>query len=244
MGRHASTPDSLADLGPLNDPVRRRLYDYVATHDGPVRRDDAASAAGISRTLAAYHLDRLAEAGLLATSYARPPGQGGPGAGRPAKHYEPVNQEISVSFPPRNYTLLARLLADVVAADDSGRLRSALVTAAEEEGRATADPDTDLLVSLADRGYQPVVTDTGDIELRNCPFHQLAQRQTELVCCLNHALLRGTLEGRNDEPDRAELAPRPGCCCVVIHPPTMVPGRDAAAGGSPATNEVGDGRGE
>lgn len=218
MGRHSSGTDPLADLGPLNDPVRRRLYDYVATHDGPVRRDDAATATGISRTLAAYHLDRLAEAGLLATSYARPPGQGGPGAGRPAKHYEPVDQEIHVSFPPRNYTLLARLLADAVAADGSGGLRDALVTAAHDEGVATAEPDSDLLTVLTDHGYQPLVADNGDIELRNCPFHQLAQRQTELVCCLNHALLQGTLAGRGESPERAELAPRPGRCCVVIHP--------------------------
>lgn len=218
MGTNSIQDDALADLSALTDPVRRRLYAYVSAQDRPVRRDDAAAASGISRALAAYHLDLLAEAGLVATSYARPAGRGGPGAGRPAKHYAPLRQEVSLSIPPRNYTLLARLLADAVAADTSGAVRSAVLAAAEVEGESTAAPKRDLLTTLTESGYTPAETDQGDIELTNCPFHQLSQRQTELVCGLNHALLRGTLKGRGDDPDRAELSPCPGRCCVVIHP--------------------------
>lgn len=219
MGRNSIQRDALADLSALTDPVRRRLYAYVTAQDRPVRRDDAAAAVGISRALAAYHLDLLAAAGLLATSYARPRGRGGPGAGRPAKHYEPVLQEVSLSIPPRNYTLLARLLADAVAADASGAIRSAVLAAAEVEGHVAAAPGSDLLTTLTDNGYAPTEADHDDIELGNCPFHQLSQRQTELVCGLNHALLRGILAGCGDDLDRAELAPGPGRCCVVIHPP-------------------------
>ncbi len=218
MVNNSVQDDALADLSALTDPVRRRLYAYVSTQDRPVRRDDAATATGISRALAAYHLDLLAAAGLVATSYARPAGRGGPGAGRPAKHYEPVRQEVSLSIPPRNYTLLARLLADAVAADTSGAVRSAVLAAAEGEGESSAAPERDLLTTLTESGYTPTENDQGDIELTNCPFHQLSQRQTELVCGLNHALLRGTLKGRGDNPDRAELAPCPGRCCVIIHP--------------------------
>jgi len=218
VGRDDERRDTVADLSVLADPVRRRLYDYVAAQDGPARRDDAARAVGISRTLAAYHLDRLAEAGLLATSYARPSGRGGPGAGRPAKRYERVQQEVSVSVPPRNYPLLARLLVDAVAADGSGQVRAALVTAAEAEGRTHAADGADLLASLAEDGYEPTVVEGEQIELRNCPFHALAQRQTELVCSLNHALVRGLLAGRGDDPGRADLAPTTGRCCILIHP--------------------------
>ncbi|HET7303786.1 MAG TPA: helix-turn-helix domain-containing protein [Segeticoccus sp.] len=218
MRQREERRDTVRDLSVLADPVRRRLYDYVAGQDGPVRREDAAAAADISRTLAAYHLDRLAEAGLLATSYARAGGRAGPGAGRPAKHYARVQDELAVTLPPRNYVLLARLLADAVAADGSGAVQAALVSAAEAEGRSTAGGGTDLVTTLADGGYEPALTDSGDLELRNCPFHQLSQRQTELVCGLNHALLRGILAGRGEDPDRAELAPRDGRCCVVVHP--------------------------
>lgn len=219
--------DAIVDLSVLADPARRRLYDYVAVHGGQVRRDDAATAVGISRTLAAYHLDRLADAGLLTTSYARRPGQGGPGAGRPAKQYERVQREVSVSLPPRNYSLLARLLADALAADGSGSVRAALIAAAEEEGRTTAGDGAALMTTLIEDGYEPALAEGERIELRNCPFHALAQRQTELVCSLNHALVRGLLAGRGDDPDRAELAPSTGRCCILIH---LHPAPDKIAG--------------
>jgi predicted ArsR family transcriptional regulator len=202
-------------LSVLADPVRRRLYEYVAAQDGPVRRDDAADAAGISRTLAAYHLDRLADADLLTTSYARPPGQTGPGSGRPAKLYQRSQDEVSVSIPPRTYGLLAELLAEAVAADPSS-VGPALMAAAENEGLHAGREGGDLIETLRRRGYQPVITDRGVLELQNCPFHQLAQRHVDLVCGLNHALLRGLLAGRDEDPDRAALEPRPGRCCVTI----------------------------
>ena len=209
------TPDAMAGLSALADPVRRRLYEYVAGQDSPVRRDNAADAAGVSRTLAAYHLDRLADAGLLATSYARPEGQTGPGAGRPAKLYQRTDEELSVSVPPRSYDVLAGLLADAVSGDESGAVRDALLAAATEEGHKATRDGEDLLTTLRRRGYEPEVVD-GEIDLRNCPFHQLAQRHVELVCGLNHALLRGVLSARGEDPDCARLAPRPGHCCVVI----------------------------
>jgi Predicted transcriptional regulator len=209
------TPDAMAGLSALADPVRRRLYEYVAGQDSPVRRDNAADAAGVSRTLAAYHLDRLADAGLLATSYARPEGQTGPGAGRPAKLYQRTDDELSVSVPPRSYAVLAGLLADAVSGDESGAVRDALLAAAADEGRKATRDGEDLLTTLRRRGYEPEVVD-GEIDLRNCPFHQLAQRHVELVCGLNHALLRGVLSARGENPDCARLAPRSGHCCVVI----------------------------
>jgi predicted ArsR family transcriptional regulator len=224
VDEHWAGPNALFSLSALADPVRRQLYEYVASQGSPVRRDDAAEAAGVSRTLAAYHLDRLAEAGLLAISYARPEGQGGPGAGRPAKLYRRMQDEVSVTVPPRSYGLLAQLFADAVASDESGDVRVALMAAAETEGRTAAGEGADLLEALIRRGYEPVVTDDGHVGLRNCPFHQLAQRHAELVCGLNHALLRGVLAGCGGNPDRAELAPRPGRCCVTIHPAASVPG--------------------
>lgn len=210
--------EDASPLSALADPIRRRLYGFVAGQDRPVHREEAAATVGISRTLAAYHLDRLTDAGLLATSYARPDGRTGPGAGRPAKHYEPSDKEVSITVPPRTYDVLARLLADALAADTTGYVTSALLAAAEQEGRTASIDDSDLMTALRNRAYEPVVAATGDIELLNCPFHRVAQSHTQLICNLNHALLRGTLAGHGDDPNRAELAPRPGHCCVVIHP--------------------------
>ncbi|MFE1350110.1 hypothetical protein ACFW57_36590, partial [Streptomyces sp. NPDC058757] len=40
----------------LQDPVRRRLYEYVAAQGREVGRNEAAEAAGVARTLAAHPL--------------------------------------------------------------------------------------------------------------------------------------------------------------------------------------------
>ncbi|WP_433188973.1 helix-turn-helix transcriptional regulator [Actinoallomurus sp. CA-150999] len=106
--------DDVEAIAALQDPVRRRLYEYVAGQDHEVGRAEAADAAGIQRTLAAFHLDRLTDVGLLEAIYRRPAGRTGPGAGRPAKLYRRSAAERVVSVPPRDYRAAAELLAEVV----------------------------------------------------------------------------------------------------------------------------------
>ncbi|HET7355651.1 MAG TPA: helix-turn-helix domain-containing protein [Nocardioidaceae bacterium] len=209
----------MSRLSVLDSPVRRRLYSHVASSDSPVSRDEAASAAGISRTLAAYHLDRLVEAGLLRASYVRPAGRGGPGAGRPAKYFTRTDAEVAVSVPPRNYGLLAEVLAAAVAADGSGSLPAQVAAAARNAGRAAADSgdvEPDLLALLQQCGYQPAYTEDGNLELRNCPFHRIAQQHKELVCGANEQLLRGLLDGAGHPDARIRLDPRADRCCVLV----------------------------
>lgn len=211
--------DLLSSLGAFSDPVRRQLYDYVVSRQEPVTRAEAATATGISRSLAAYHLDQLADAGFLTFRYARSEGQGGPGAGRPAKRYARAEEEVSISMPPRSYGLLASILAEAMKADESGAVRIQLNRLAAEEGRKAATQTSDQMEELVALGYEPSVTEEGDIVMNNCPFHHIQQQEPELVCTLNHHLLRGYLDARREDPDRAILSPCEGRCCVIIHPP-------------------------
>lgn len=224
-------PGDLAGLSTLVDPVRRRLYEYVIAQSTPVTREAAASTTGITRTLAAYHLDKLTGAGLIEAGYARPEGRGGPGAGRPAKHYTRADRELSVTVPARSYLLIGNLLAEAVAADKTGEVRAAAADAAHQAGRAAAAEDG-LEPALRRCGYEPARTADGDVELRNCPFHQLSQAHTDLVCGLNLDLIEGLLEGVGEPVDRAELAPQTGRCCVVIHPTTNAEAPSASTGGT------------
>jgi predicted ArsR family transcriptional regulator len=121
-------------IAALGEPVRRRLYDYVVAQDHDVGRAEAADAAGVGKTLAAFHLDRLAEAGLLDVVFRRPPGKAGPGAGRPAKLYRRSGQDLAVSLPPRDYVTPAALLAEVVEALGA---EAGLEEAARRYGRTT-----------------------------------------------------------------------------------------------------------
>ncbi|MFF1696342.1 helix-turn-helix transcriptional regulator [Streptomyces sp. NPDC058257] len=213
----------------LQDPVRRRLYEYVAGQGREVGRNEAAEAAGVARTLAAHHLDKLTEAGLLESGSRRLTGRSGPGAGRPAKVYTRARAEHSVSLPARDYRTAAELLAE--AAEQVG-LDAALCAAARRRGetlRGSAAPCGGLdeaVEMLSARGYEPhrEVAEAKDVEgadvaprvvrMRNCPFHAVAERFPPLVCGMNLALLEGLLgEGG---PVRARMDARPGECCVVL----------------------------
>ena len=134
----ADSPEPVDALSALGDATRRSAYDFVCAQGRPVGRDEVAGGLGIGRTLAAYHLDRLATAGLLSVAYARRSGRSGPGAGRPAKLYERSDREVAVSVPPRDYGVAARLLADAAAQDEEGTTRLALRDAAESLGREIA----------------------------------------------------------------------------------------------------------
>ena len=206
----------------LDDPVRRRLYDYVTAQGHGVSRSEAAEAAGIQRTLAAFHLDRLAEAGLVDVMFARPGGRAGPGAGRPAKLYRRTAAEHQVSVPPRDYRSAAELLAEVVDVTGaepelqrSARSRGAAAgRAARRQAPEASDGDM-VTGTLSAQGYQPY-RDGDDVRLRNCPFHVLASRYPPLICGMNLALVEGLLEGAAVTTLTARLDPRPEECCVAL----------------------------
>src|SRR4051812_23000871 len=56
---------AVAAIAALEDDVRRALFEHVRGAAQPVTRESAAAAIGISRNLAAFHLDKLVELGLL-----------------------------------------------------------------------------------------------------------------------------------------------------------------------------------
>lgn len=226
----------LAAVAALAEPLRRRIYRHVASSPDAVSRDAAANALGISRSVAAFHLDRLAEVGLLDVEYRRPPGRSGPGAGRPAKLYRRADAEALFSVPERHYDLAASLLTEALASagDRGAPVGEALRRAARAHGRAVGEsvqrdspgtdeapvtaeaPGTDELVTLLERqGYEPKIE--GDVvTFENCPFHRLASAHPELVCAMNLEIAAGILEGARLPSDRARLAPAPGRCCVTI----------------------------
>jgi predicted ArsR family transcriptional regulator len=206
----------------LDDPVRHRLYDYVTAQDHGVSRSEAAEAVGIQRTLAAFHLDRLVETGLLDVTFRRPAGRAGPGAGRPAKLYRRGAAEHQVSVPPRDYRGAAELLAEVVDVTGaepelqrSARSRGAAAGRAARR-QAPHAPAGDLVTgALSAQGYQPY-REGAEVRLRNCPFHVLASRYPPLICGMNLALVEGLLEGAAVTSLRARLDPRAEECCVAL----------------------------
>lgn len=207
-------------IAALDDPIRRSLLELVSRSASPVSRDAAAEAAGVTRRVAAGHLDRLVEEGLLAVTFRRLTGRTGPGAGRPSKLYQRAVTEVAVTVPPRHYDLVADLLADAVEESDrtGASASQTLARTAREAGRRLGVDHRSLDAVLEDGGFEPRADGAGGVVLGNCPFHRLAQRHTQLVCGLNLELLRGAAEGSGDQPERALLDPAPGRCCVRFAP--------------------------
>jgi predicted ArsR family transcriptional regulator len=207
-----------ASVGALADPTRRALYEYVASRVEPVGREEAARALDLPAHTVKFHLDRLVEAGLLATVYRRLGDRTGPGAGRPSKLYRRVDEEVAVSLPERRYDLVGHILAAGVerasAGESTGSALDAAAAAAGREIGATA-PTQDVpgfTHALAERGYEPRVE--GDtVLLANCPFDALAQRHTALVCGLNRSFVQGVADGVGCDV-AARLESEPGQCCV------------------------------
>jgi predicted ArsR family transcriptional regulator len=215
----------------LDDRTRRRLYELVVASPAPVGRDDAAAALGISRELAAFHLDRLVAGGLLETEYRRRSGRTGPGAGRPAKFYRRGDLEIAVSLPHRDYAAAAQVFAGALGRFDGTSVTSAVGEVAHGAGlgigtaarrEAGARPNhprlkAALIARLRTVGFEPQVDpETGEVRLRNCPYAALAASQRDLTCGMNLAWAQGLMDGLVDPKLDAELAPAPGRCCVVF----------------------------
>jgi predicted ArsR family transcriptional regulator len=222
---------AVAAIAALDDDVRRALYEHVRAAGTAVTREEAAGAVGISRKLAAFHLDKLVELGVLRSGFGAASDRR---VGRAPRVYEPAGADIAVRVPERSPELLASILVEAVSSErPDERAEDAVLRVARERGVALGaterarlrggrvGPERALAASeelLAEHGFEPFRTE-GAVRLRNCPFHPIAGAAPALVCGLNRAYLAGLVDGL-DAGDRvcAELAPRAGECCVELRP--------------------------
>nr|WP_225955378.1 transcriptional regulator [Kibdelosporangium phytohabitans] len=200
------------------------MYTFIRAERRPVTRDEAAASVGISRKLAAFHLDKLVDAGLLMAGY-----QAAGKVGRAPKVYEPANVDIRVAIPQRQHDVLAGILLDAVVEQDVGD--AAVRTAARRGEKLGAHERNEARLGrlgveraltvaqdvLARHGFEPARESPTCVRLRNCPFHPLAATAPELVCGINQAFLNGLLDGLQAPAVRAVLVePAPGECCVQL----------------------------
>ncbi|HEU5025373.1 MAG TPA: helix-turn-helix domain-containing protein [Spirillospora sp.] len=230
-------PTALEAVAILSDGLRRDMYAFIRAANGPVTRDEAAASVGISRKLAAFHLDKLVAAGLLRAGYANPSGVRR--VGRAPKVYEPSGMDVQVSVPQREHGLLAGILLDAVRSQSAGESgEQAALRAAAERGRTLGETEsrpvrggrlgaeralTRAADVLARHGFEPERESPARLRLRNCPFHPLAADDPDLVCGVNHAFLSGMVDGLGASSVQATLAPHDGYCCVEFGPRPPAP---------------------
>jgi predicted ArsR family transcriptional regulator len=214
----------------LDDESRRGMYWFIRRARRPVTRDEAAAEVGISRKLAAFHLDKLVAAGLLRARYEALGGVRR--VGRAPKVYEPTDTDVRVNIPERRYEVLAEILMGAVLGERDGETaREAAMRVAQRRGeelggaerervkpgRLGAERALTLMQGmLAEHGFEPSREAPTCVRLRNCPFHPLATTAPALVCGLNQAFCSGILTGLGTDSVQAVLAPREGECCVEV----------------------------
>lgn len=213
----------------LSEPQRRAVYVAVCAQAHAVTREDVAGAVGISRSLAAFHLDKLLDAGLLETGAKPPAARKLTKIGRPAKRYRRSALQVDLTVPARRYDLAGRILAAALTAAQAGEPAvQAARRIAHEQGRhlGTSEPtETQAAAgqslgaacpSLRRLGYAPA-REGERLTLVNCPFHAIVQVAPELTCGLNLALIEGLLAGLGLDTELiAELQPRADACCVTL----------------------------
>jgi len=230
---HTGLDAEIAGLASLAEPTRRALYLYVLAQGSAVSRDEAAADVGVPRHKAKFHMDKLAEDGLLEVEFARRTGRSGPGAGRPAKLYRPASPEYAVTVPKRRYELAGQLMARAIADSRSARMpvTQALNRAARDQGhqlagaalrRAGADQARESLLAAAcgvldGEGYA-TRSDRAGVILANCPFRALAAEHSGVVCSMNLAIMEGMLDRLPRLRLTALLDRAEGRCCVRLAP--------------------------
>ena len=123
---------AVAAIAALDDDVRRALYEHVRAAGAPVTREEAATAVGISRKLAAFHLDKLVDLGVLRSGFGPATGRR---VGRAPRLYEPADDDIAVRVPDRSPELLASILVEAVTTERADeRAEGAVLRVARERG--------------------------------------------------------------------------------------------------------------
>jgi len=226
-------PDSAAitAVAVLADGVRRSLFEFVRRAPASVTREEAAAAVGVSRKLAAFHLEKLVDLGLL--SSATPADSDGQ-VGRRPKRYAAGELDLNVAIPARRPDLLARFLVDAIVSErqDESTLDAA-VRVGREHGRAAGTRERDsrrpgrlgaeraltftraLLEAL---GFEVSHLPADSVRFRSCPYQPLASSEPEVVCQIHHAYLTGLLDGIKAHSIDAVLTSGSAPCCVELRP--------------------------
>lgn len=185
---------SLVEAEALADPTRHRLFRILRAADAPMTVAELTDAVGVHHTAVRQHLARLRSAGLIAEERSAASGRG-----RPPMRYRAAGPEVVRS--EEAYRRLALLLARAVRTGESprevgrdeGREAAAVAVAHRPPAEGPADPVEVVFVQAERLGFRPV-RDGDDVELRNCPFRDVAAIDPATVCALHLGMAEGVVE--------------------------------------------------
>lgn len=190
---------------------RAEVLALLRAAEQPLSAAEVGEATGLHLNTARFHLDALVEDGLAErTSEARDV------PGRPRILYSAEGPAPG----PRSYALLAEMLTGLVAslkdpglaAVEAGRAWGRhLVERTAPSERVDADEAVSRLNRLLDAiGFQPEVRTTKkvtEVRLHHCPFREVAEKHTDVVCAIHLGLMQGALGELNAPVEATSLEP-------------------------------------
>ncbi|MGZ0153564.1 helix-turn-helix transcriptional regulator [Kribbella sp. WER1] len=217
------------------DPGRRAdVLRVLRDADRPMDLPEIAARLGIHVNTARFHLETLVGNGQVERTTG---GRGRPG--RPPLMFQAVRRMDPTG--PRHYRVLADILTASLATDpnpttratEAGRhwsrtqtppradpapMRAPTPTSAASEAADVVGGLTGLLEEL---GFAPEQLPAGGhprIGLRHCPFLELAEERSDVVCAIHLGLMQGAIESWNSpiSVDRLQPFAQPDLCIVHL----------------------------
>ena len=208
---------------------RREVLRILNEASGPLSINDILECLDVHPNTVRFHLQALVESAQVERVEAD---RHGPG--RPPLLFRPVRRMDPAG--PRQYRLLAELLVAELATDPERTVRA--VEAGRAWGRRQGSPPvggdsaeasgpqgsvTRLMGLLDDVGFAPVPRQDGErmhIGLRHCPFLELAETRSEIVCLVHLGLMQGAMEAWWSPltVDRLEPFVEPDLCLAHLTP--------------------------
>lgn len=217
--QQGSTPGGLPADATLVDPPalvpdgnrRAEVLALLRQADRPLSVGEVAEAMDLHVNTARFHLDGLVDDALAERT--TEPRQT---RGRPRILYTSAGP----SPGPRSYELLAEMLTGLMSSLDAAGPTSVelgkawgrhLVERAAPSENLDAQEAVARLDRLLDRvGFQPETRSTDDgaeVRLRHCPFLEVAQKHTDIVCAIHLGLMQGALDELRAPVAAASLEP-------------------------------------
>lgn len=204
---------------------RAEVLAVLGDADRPMSAQQVAEGIGLHVNTARFHLDGLVRDGLAERA-----AEERDAPGRPRILYTVRAKTLG----PRSFGLLAEMLTGLVASLDGAG------PAAIEAGRAwgrhlVARPSPSQPVDAREAaarlnhvlvavGFQPELYGEGgamEVRLHHCPFREVAERHTDVVCAIHLGLMRGALGELGAPLEATSLEPfvTPNLCVARLRPP-------------------------
>lgn len=182
--------------------------------------DEIAERLDVHANTVRFHLRRLVTGGLAEQTVDNRAGRG-----RPRLLFRATADRAG-----RNYLMLARMLAQTAAESGDAALaertgnrwgRQLLADAGARPSRRPAKVAAHLETVLDAIGFEPRIERDGaglHVDLRHCPFLEVAREQPGLVCGMHQALIQGVLNGLDSGMQVENLKPfvAPNLCTARV----------------------------